>query len=205
MIKKIRPIIVGIPGVGKTTIIHHVIDLMRSHVKNLDGSSSQNSNIDTVAFGTVMLEEANKIGITSRDDLRKLDLFTQKKLQENAAKNISSRDIDILLVDTHLFINSKYGLLPGLPLSVLDNLSPTNLILIQADPNEILNRRVTDETRDRSDFSFDLYNVKQDLELSRSMLSAISTLIGIPMLIVNNDDGKAKDIANTILQSITGY
>lgn len=149
-----------------------------------------------------MLEEANKIGITSRDDLRKLDLSTQQKLQENAAKNISSRDIDILIVDTHLFINFKHGLLPGLPLSVLDNLSPTHLILIQADPNDILNRRVADESRDRSDFSSDLDNVKQDLELSRSMLSAISTLIGVPILIINNFDGKAKDVANTIFQSI---
>ena len=84
--QKIRPVIVGIPGVGKTTIINHVIDLLKDQDKNANNDSSQNSN-DTIAFGTVMLEEANKIGrnlVKVGTSLHEVDDTVTKFLEDSA-------------------------------------------------------------------------------------------------------------------------
>ena len=47
-----------------------------------------------------MLKEATDY-VKNRDDLRRLDILQQKKLQNKVASKIASFDEDIVLVDTH--------------------------------------------------------------------------------------------------------
>ena len=76
---RIRAVILGIPGVGKTTIISEVEDIFEE--KGLKA--------ETVVFGSLMFEEAKKKGLKTRDDIRKLPIEDQRKLQEDAAKRIA--------------------------------------------------------------------------------------------------------------------
>ena len=64
-------IVVGIPGVGKTTVITKTKDILLQ--------SGYNTNV--VVFGSVMLSEAKKTGIVDRDQIRKLSLAGQQNLQ----------------------------------------------------------------------------------------------------------------------------
>ena len=89
-----RIIIVGIPGVGKTSVISLV-----------NGALNHKGYQTTVAvFGTIMFEEAKKIGLKNRDELRKLSIRDQQHLQEMAAKRIAAMNDDIVIIDTHLFV-----------------------------------------------------------------------------------------------------
>lgn len=67
----------------------------------------------TVVFGSVMFEEAKKLGINDRDELRKLKIDVQEKLQNKAAEHISSLDDSIVFVDTHLFIKHSQVIIQG--------------------------------------------------------------------------------------------
>ena len=69
-------IVVGIPGVGKTTVI--------TKTKEILLQSGYNTTV--VVFGSVMLSEAKKMGIGDRDQIRKLSLSGQQNLQ-----NLGSR------------------------------------------------------------------------------------------------------------------
>ncbi|HEY7508477.1 MAG TPA: AAA family ATPase, partial [Nitrososphaera sp.] len=89
-----RAIIVGIPGVGKTTVITRAAELL-----------SKKRKATVVTYGTLMFEEAKKIGVKSRDDMRKLPVAKQKKLQETAARRIARMRDSVVIVDTHLFIS----------------------------------------------------------------------------------------------------
>jgi adenylate kinase len=66
---------VGIPGVGKTTVITKTEEILRKF-----GSSAS-----VVVFGTVMLNEARKIGVDKRDEIRKLNIQQQQELQNKAS------------------------------------------------------------------------------------------------------------------------
>jgi adenylate kinase len=185
-----RVVIVGIPGVGKTTVVTKLEEMLKAaEVKT-----------DYVVFGTVMFEEAQKIGVKHRDDMRKLPVKAQRKLQEKAATSITKKKADVVLVDTHLFINTKEGYYPGLPHNILTALSPTNLVLVQAEALEILARRQKDNTRNRDMVSLEA--IERDLMVARSMLSASAVLSGAAMQIVNNAEGKADQAAKAIFDAI---
>ena len=100
-----RIIVVGIPGVGKTTVV--------SSVKNTLEQTGIKTNL--AEFGKIMLEEAKKLNIKNRDEIRRLSIDDQKKLQNLAATKISQIYSDVVIIDTHLFINTKEGYYPGLP------------------------------------------------------------------------------------------
>ena len=138
-------IVVGIPGVGKTTVITKTEEILLK-----SGSSTS-----VAVFGTVMLNEAKKIGVNKRDEIRRLSILQQQELQNKASEHIRSIANEFIIVDTHLFVRTPSGFLPGIPQNVVQSLRPTNLILITASPKEIHERRTVDQTRDRDILSLD--------------------------------------------------
>jgi adenylate kinase len=173
-----RVIVVGVPGVGKTTVITQAADQL-----NQLGSKTR-----VVVFGSIMLEEAKKMGINNRDEMRKLSITTQRRLQEMAARSISTIQRSNLVIDTHLFIKTNEGRYPGIPRSLLDILSPSHLVMISADPEEIFERRMQDDTRKRDLISID--DIKNDLDVATIMIAASSVLTGAPFKIIfNHKDG----------------
>ena len=184
-------IVVGIPGVGKTTVITKTKDILLQ--------SGYNTTV--VVFGSVMLSEAKKMGIADRDQIRKLSLSGQQNLQNLAADYICSVKEDLVIVDTHLFVRTSSGFFPGIPQNVIHKLKPRNLILITATPEEILARRAKDESRNRDMVSIE--EIKKELGLAISMISTISILSGSAFEIVDNHQGSSEDTASFIARILT--
>ena len=154
-----------------------------------------------VTFGTVMFGEARKLRwAEGRDDMRKLPVEKQRRLQKLAAAKISQARDAVLFVDTHLFIRTPEGLWPGLPFEVVREMKPTHLALVEATPEEIRERRTSDATRVRDSLSLDA--LASELALGRSFLSAASTLTGAPMLILANRAGKAEETARELAEAL---
>ena len=187
-----RVIIVGIPGVGKTTVVSRVVELLKE----------KNVKVSVSTFGTVMFNEAKKKGIMNRDDIRKLSVKEQKELQSTAARTIASITDDVVIVDTHAFISTQEGFYPGLPHNVLEILNPNSFIMISARPEEIYNRRMSDTSRTRDIVSIDA--IKKELDVTSAMLSTCSILCGSPIKMVLNTEGKVDEAARGILNAM-GY
>jgi adenylate kinase len=187
-------IIVGIPGVGKTTIISEVAKLL----------NQMGHTTDVVVFGTVMLEEATKmLGSITRDELRTLSIENQRYFQELAARKISQINNDgLIIVDTHLIINTVNGYYPGLPMSLLEGLKPTYLVMLTADPREIINRRKKDNTRNRDIVS--TKDVENELQISLMMVVSSSVLTGSPFFIVENNDNMIDSTTSNIIKALIG-
>ena len=166
-------VLTGIPGSGSTTLLNKALEEVDYlHLK----------------YGDIMTEIAIKNELVShRDELRKLPAETQKDIQAKAAAEIKARsESDNVIVDTHCTINTPAGFLPGLPIWVLEQLQPDQFILVEANPDEIIYRRLNDDTRER-----DLQKVKEiDLhqQMNRATSMAYATLTGATVRIVENHD-----------------
>jgi adenylate kinase len=184
-----RAVIVGIPGVGKTTVITRAAEMLNEKRKTA-----------VVVFGTVMFEEAKKMGLKSRDEMRRMPVEDQRRLQEMAAQRIAEMRDDIVLVDTHLFINTGEGYYPGLPMRLLNIIKPTNMIMVAADAGEIAERRKTDQTRQRDIATAE--NIQKELDISRVMVASCSILTGAPFAIIMNNEGQVDEAAANIAKML---
>jgi len=185
----LRVVVVGVPGVGKTTVV--------------EGLVSEYRGAKLVNFGTVMLKTGLSLKwIKNRDDIRKLTVEKQRSLQKVAASKISKMKDRTVVVDTHLFIRTKEGFWPGLPFDVVRALRPTHLVLVQASPEEVARRRTADSKRYRDTVTMD--DLEEELGLARSFLAVSSTLTGAPMLMVNNSEGRAAEVASEIASMLRG-
>jgi adenylate kinase len=179
----LRVVIVGIPGVGKSTVVQKSVQLI--------GGSSVS------VFGTAMFDAAKKLGwVKHRDEMRKLPVEKQRRLQKIAAQKISRSRGKVTFVDTHLFVRTPEGFWPGLPYVVIQALKPTHLVLVEADPEEIHVRRMNDKTRYRDEISVE--EIESELTLARIFLSAASLVSGAPMIFIHNHEGKADEAAERI-------
>ena len=185
--KRVVAIVVGIAGVGKSTVISRAAELL----------SQKNTKATIIVFGTLMFEESKKMGLKNRDEMRKLSIEDQHLLQDIAAKRIAQMNEEILIIDTHMFINTTEGYYPGIPSRLLEILKPSYLIMIAADPAEIVRRRTTDNTRDRDIIS--LENIRNELEISKAMVATSSVLTGSPFILIANDNGMIDNAASTIV------
>jgi len=183
-------VIVGIPGVGKTTVLSKLAEILKS----------RNKTVTVVSFGTVMFEEAKKKGIKDRDELRKLPMEEQQELQKIAGEVISKLNENVVIIDTHAFISTPSGFYPGLPEYVLRIIKPANFISLSAKPEEIYNRRMADETRKRDTVTID--SIKKELAVQDAMLSACSVLSGSPMKPILNREGKVDEAAESVIKAI---
>ncbi len=185
-----KVIIVGIPGVGKSTLVAKIVEKLKA----------KQTSVIVQSFGTVMLEEAKKNGISDRDELRRLSMHEQKKFQKLAAEKISKLEDDLVIIDTHAFIATKAGFYPGLPTHVLDIIKPANFISVSARPEEIYNRRMKDKTRHRDLVSIE--SIKKELAVQDAMVSSCSVLSGSPMKPLLNAEGKVDEAAQAVIEAI---
>lgn len=163
-------VVTGIPGVGKTTV-------MKRAAEGLD--------MEFVTFGTVMIDIAKEMGLVKdRDEMRKLTLEQQKELQIRSAEKVAS--MGNVILDTHCTVKTPKGYMPGLPEWVLKKLKPTAIVVVEADPDEIYNRRAKDATRNRDSDSIE--QIAEHQQINRAAAMAYATLTGATVKIVYNHD-----------------
>lgn len=180
----LRVIVLGIPGVGKTTVV--------------DGVVSGYKGAKLVNFGTLMFEAGRSLKwVKNRDELRKMTVERQKRLQKLAATRISKMQGRVVVVDTHLFIRTEEGFWPGLPFEVVRAMKPTHLVLVEASPEDIARRRSEDVTRYRDPVTEEM--LADELQLARSFLTVASTITGAPMMMVANPEGKQAEAVRKVV------
>jgi adenylate kinase len=163
-------VVTGIPGVGKTTVMQ---------------KAAEGMDIKFVTFGTVMEDIAKDLGLVKeRDEMRKLTLDQQKDLQIKSAKKIAS--MGNVILDTHCTVKTPKGYMPGLPEWVIKKLNPTAIVVVEADPEEIFNRRANDPTRNRDPDSKE--QIEEHQMINRATAMAYAALSGSTVKIVFNHD-----------------
>ncbi|MFA6225534.1 MAG: adenylate kinase [Methanoregula sp.] len=169
-------IITGVPGVGKTTVINEVLKKLMC-----EGVEYQSIN-----FGSFMFEVAKSDNIVQdRDQMRSLDRAVQKRLQQRAAQAIAKIPGNVL-IDTHASVKTPKGYLAGLPEWVLREIMPDIIVLVETDDDQILMRRLTDETRARDKDGS--RSIAEHQQFNRSIAAAYAMMTGCTIRIVINAD-----------------
>ena len=189
-------IVTGIPGVGKTTVL--------SKVKEILDEKKINNKI--VNYGDYMLMTAIKLGyVNNRDEIRKLPIEKQKQLQIEAARGIAREAAEggegLLFIDTHAVIRTPSGYLPGLPKYVIEEINPRVIFLLEADPKVILERQKRDTSRNRTDYS-DEKVINEVISFARYAAMASAVLVGATVKVVINVEGDPSIAANEIINSM---
>ena len=175
-------ILAGVPGAGKTTVMKKVME---------------RKEVNFITYGTVMLEIAKEMGIRDRDEMRKLPIEKQRKLQELTAEKVS--EMGDVVIDTHCTIKTPSGYLPGFPYPILKKLNPRLIILIEADANEIIERRVKDKDIRRRDEE-SIYDIEEHQLMNRIAAMNYAVLVSATVKIVKNNDGMAEKAAEEIIK-----
>jgi adenylate kinase len=180
-------VLTGIPGSGSTTVLSNALkDVDYLHLN----------------YGDIMMELSRELKIAEdRDDLRKLSPEIQKDVQKKAAAKIKEQSQDQnVIVDTHCTISTPSGFLPGLPQWVLNELQPDAFVLIEANPDEIIVRRLGDESRNRDSQTYDEIARHQDINRATAMVYA--TLTGSTVKFLENHDNELNETVSLLVDTL---
>ncbi|MEK6977008.1 MAG: adenylate kinase [Candidatus Hydrothermarchaeota archaeon] len=186
-------VVAGVPAAGKTTV-------MKALLERRGGKKYK-----VVNFGDVMFNAAKTAGIVKhRDELRKQSPEFQKEIQKLAARKIADlakrSGKKTIIVDTHCSIRTAKGYLPGLPKWVLEELYPEMIILVEADPDEILVRRVKDTSRLR-DLEY-VATIDEHQRFNRFMGMAYSTFSGATVKLIGNHDNSFEKAVEELITAL---
>jgi len=177
-------IVVGVPGVGKTSVINEAKKYLKYEFK-------------VVNTGDIIFELAKeKYNINNRDEIRKkLTFEQQKEIQKEAIKRIKEmeKENDIIL-DTHLIIESYEGYIPGMLREYAEILRPDGIAVIISDPDKIFVRRLKDiQIRGR-----DIENLKR-IEIQQNLTIYFTTIFMFEystiLEVINNEEGLLEESA----------
>jgi adenylate kinase len=171
-----KVIITGVPGVGKTTVVNEALKKLQA----------QGIEYQSINFGTFMFEVArNDKIVENRDQMRTLDRAVQKRLQQRAGQAIAQVSGNVL-IDTHASVKTPKGYLAGLPEWVLRELMPDIIVLVETDDDQILMRRLSDETRSRD--MEGSRSIAEHQQFNRSIAAAYAMMTGCTIRIITNAD-----------------
>lgn len=164
----------GVPGVGVSAVSERAR-------KRLD-------DYELINFGDVMLEEGVTQGVaTTRSELAALSRRQTERLQRRAGEYVEDRaDSTNVLLSTHLAAGTATGIVPGLPRSVMRDVDPSLIVLVEAEPGTILDRRAESE-RSFDSITPRRVNFLQDLGRAAAFDYAIAIEASVE-LIENEDD-----------------
>lgn len=186
-------VITGTPGAGKTTVLEGAI-----HKYEKTGKE-----IKVLNYADVMLEVGQSLGLgKDHDAIRKISLKEQRDLQKKAAEKISAGAKGLTLVDTHCTVKTKRGYLPGLPEWVIKALNPHTIVLVEADPEEIVGRRKTDQTRKRDEEDIEQIGLQQEINRAAALTSA--SMCGATVKIIANHNNALDKAVDELVKVMEG-
>lgn len=197
-------VVVGVAGVGKSTVLSHARKILED----------EGYVIETLNYGDFMLRYVVEKGVCkSRDEIRSLPLGEQRKIQSLVAKEMRnyidslplkySESSIVVFIDTHAVIKTATGFWPGLPEYVIKELRPDTIVVVEADPQSIVQRQSKDLSRYRKDYS-DVELVKEVMNFIRMFSVASATLVGASVNIVKNEEGRADEAGRYLAELVKG-
>lgn len=188
-------VVVGIPGVGKTTLLNRV-----SMLANLEKIKLSIVNIGSIMFSIAL----NRNLVNSRDEIRMLNLDVQEELRRASyTKLIEIKNTNALtIVDTHYLIRSRGGYLVGLPKSLLDCIQPDFFAIVEAPVREIIKRRQADKTRSRDEVSLDEIEIEQSI--TRNSIFVLAALYNANVVRIINEEGRVDEAARKLFNFLIG-
>ncbi len=184
-------VLTGVPASGGTTVTKKAIEQLEA----------QGNPFKMVIYSDIMLEEAIQRGwVQARDDIRKLDPRKQRDLQQIAARMIADMATTPLVVDTHATVRTPKGYLPGLPTWVLNELKPDLILVVEAEPQEIMRRRNADKSRKRD--VQDERGIQEHQEVNKAICMAYAAYTGATVKILQNRDGKLSEAVQELMSTL---
>ncbi|MGB9837828.1 adenylate kinase [Methanothermobacter sp.] len=157
-------VIVGVPGVGKTTVC---------------GILSEKLDHTFINYGELMLEVAEERCLAGTlDELFRLSMDQQHSVWREAALRVS--EMKGVLLDLHGLDRSPLGYLVSLPLEFI---TPDLIIILESDPHDIIKRRIADSKRRMRDTPSGLV---EHMELLRTAMFVCAALMGSIVSVVEN-------------------
>lgn len=182
-------IVVGLSGVGKSTVIEKAIE-------------SSESEYQLINYGDQMLSLATEREIVEdRDEMKNIERTTYKEIQIDAAESIADEsNAGAVIVDTHAAIKSPFGYVPGLPKWTLETLEPETISMIDIGSEEIVKRRTEDPERDRDRDSVEA--IEEYRGVAREMAASGAMLTGAYFKMIHNEEGKADEAATQLTETL---
>jgi len=184
-------IVAGVPGAGKSTLLLEAWKRVEKELK-----------YTIVSFGTEMLNFCKESGLVSnRDAMRDLNPDIQEEMQWRTTKRIAERPENILL-DTHCAIKSASGsYLPGVTPRMLERMSPSAIILVDAHEVEIRGRRKLDKSRPlRTIESYE--DILEHKLINRAYAAAFSARSACLLRIIQNNTGEFEKAVTEFVETL---
>lgn len=177
-------VVSSIKGAGKTTTINYV-------KKKMD--------VKVLSFGNYIVKFAEKkYGKVEREVMeeksRKEHIEIQKMAAEQMKKDMEG--FENIIIDSNLFFLKKDGVFPGLPEYVLKILNPDVLFILENSPEDVLKRRLKDETKAyirslgvgetrKRHAGKTIKEIEEELKLQKEFAISCSNYIGCTIKIIN--------------------
>jgi adenylate kinase len=162
--------LVGVPGVGKTS---------------LGKTATGQIGLKYVNYGELMLEVATSNDLaSSQDEMFDLELEVQEFIWQEAASKVKAiAHAQNILVDMHGLDTSSQGYIQSLP---IETICPDLIVIVEASYEDIMLRRINDNTRIRQ--LDDLKSLEEKVQLLRMSMMTAAVLCGAFLKILYNDD-----------------
>ncbi len=184
-------LVVGVPGVGKTTVINEA----KKYLKK---------DIAIINIGDIMFELAKeRFNINTRDEIRKKISFQdQVQLQIEAANRIleigKNKDV---IVDTHFVIESFEGYIPGLFKEFAEIIKPNAIAIIISDPDKIFLRRLKDSNiRARDIENLERIKIQQEMTIYYSLILMYEFKCKVE--VIENEEGLIEESSKKLAEFI---
>lgn len=174
-------IFVGTPGAGKSSVL-----------KGVKGAQYKLLNIGTEMFNVAKRDYS----VADRDDMRKLNSDDIKRIRNTVFDSIRKETANLIL-DTHASIRSGPRFVPGFTIAELQSLNEImTIVYVDSSSHDIIARRSKDLMR-RRDVE-DETDLEEQREVNLSLIGTYAAIIGIPIYIIKNQEGK---VAEAIAQA----
>lgn len=175
-------IFTGTPGSGKSTILER---LSEEGVKVVTMSSEMMKVL--AAEGKAV--DRDKIRMMTADEILNTRVKVVKKLIEEKKDAV---------IDTHASVKQGNRYVPGFSIDELKSIRVTGLVYIDATSKDILSRRAKDTTRYRGDMGVTEAEIDEHRSINIAILSSFALLLGIPLYVVDNPEGKVDETAQEV-------
>ncbi len=180
-------LVLGPQGVGKTVVCQE---------------AAKRSGFKLLNFGEVL----QKIVGQDRDKFRRESKSTDfAKIQKKASKKIAEMvKTSNVILTSHAVLLNRAGLYPGFPKWVLDELKPNGIVLITAEPGEIVKRKEQDKGKDaqRTRDEVPVEHILEEQDATKLISYAYSMYTGAPVKEIRNRQGKMEKAVEELVTTL---